>query len=162
MKKLLSLLICATLIVCVLAGCAKSNERTQDELDALRPSESVNYEELMPIDEFPGTFQNDEYTVVAEQVSDQIMKFTVTSAITDDKGYEWQMSGYFSEQTYRINYTDSAKYAVTYDENGQEISRTAEYENGSGRMQFDGKDKLLWNENYENRDGKIELERAEG
>ena len=162
MKKALCVILCAMLTACVFAGCSKeSKSAEQEKFDSLTPSESVNYDELIPIYEFVGTYTNDDYTVVVEQESDQILSFTVTTNKKDgNTGYEWQMTGYFSDQTYRVNYTEAVKYAVTFDKNGDETDRTAEYENGSGTMQFTDSDKLFWENDTERLDGSIELARV--
>lgn len=163
MKKILSLLLCMALTACFFAGCSKGDGKSaeQEKFDSLMPSESTNYDELIPIYEFAGTYANDDYTVLAEQESDQILKFTVTTNTNENgKGYEWQMAGYFSDQTYRVHYTEAVKYAVTFDKNGAETDRTAEYENGSGTMQFTDNNKLFWENNSERLDGSLELARV--
>ena len=43
----------------------------------------------------------------------------------------------------------SAKYNVSYDNTGKETKRTAEYENGLGRIQFDENDSLKWTNEME-------------
>ena len=159
-KKLLCVLLCVVISACVFTSCTTSGSKAQKKYDSLVPSESVNYDELIPIYEFAGIYANDAYTIVAEQESDQIMTFTVTTNDNDGKGYEWQMMGYFSDQTYRVNYTESVKYSVTFDKNGKEIGREKEYENGSGRMQFTEKNELFWEDNNEVLDGNNELKRT--
>ncbi len=163
MKKALCVLLCVALTVCIFAGCSKGDGKSaeQEKFDSLKPSESVNYDDLIPIYEFVGTYTNDDYSVVVEQESDQILTFIVTTNTNDDgTGYEWQMTGYFSDQTYRVNYTEAVKYAVTFDKNGDETDRTAEYEIGSGTMQFTDSDKLFWENDTERLDGSIELARV--
>ncbi len=158
MRKLLSVILCAVLTACVFAGCSKNGKSVeQEKFDSLMPSESVNYDELIPIYEFVGTYTNDDYTVLVEQESDQILKFTVTASAEDGTGYEWQAQGYFSDQTYRVNYTECVKYTVTFDNNGAETERTAEYENGTGTMQFTDRGKLFWENDSERLDGSNEL-----
>lgn len=163
MKKALCVLLCVALTVCIFAGCSMGDGKSaeQEKFDSLKPTESVNYDDLIPIYEFVGTYTNDDYSVVVKQESDQILTFIVTTNKNDDgTGYEWQMTGYFSDQTYRVNYTEAVKYAVTFDKNGDETDRTAEYEIGSGTMQFTDSDKLFWENDTERLDDSIELARV--
>ena len=159
MKKIICVVLCAVLSACALAGCSKGgNSQKSKDADNLFPSESVNYDKLTPIYEFAGTYKNDDYTVVVELESDQILKFTVTTNKNKDgRVDEWQMTGYFSDQTYRVNYNQAVKYTVDFDENGEEKQRTAEYENGSGRMQFAEGNKLFWEHDTQKLEGNTEL-----
>ena len=164
MKKALCVLLCVALTVCIFAGCSKGDGKSaeQEKYDNLTPNESANYDDLIPIYEFVGTYKNDDYTVAVEQESDQILKFTVTTNKNEKgSGYEWQITGYFSDQTYRVNYSEGVKYTVTFDKNGKETGRAAEYENGSGRMQFTDSNKLFWENDTERLDGNTELKKSE-
>lgn len=161
MKRAISVILCLTLVGCIFAGCKANTEyKGKEKLDKDMPSESVNYDELTPIYDFEGTYKNDDYTAEVETVSDQILKVIITSNVENSKGYVWEITDYFSDQTYRINYTDSIKYAVTYDKNGGEAARETEYENGSGRIQFTEKGKLLWDDSLEKHDEAIEMKKA--
>ncbi len=162
MKKVLCVILCAMLTACVFAGCSKEGKSAeQKKFDSLTPSQSVNYDELIPIYEFVGTYTNDDYTVVVEQESDQILSFTVTTNKKDgNTGCEWQMMGYFSDQTYRVHYTEAVKYTVSFDKNGEETDRTAENKNGIGKMQFTDSDKLFWENDTERLDGSNEFVKA--
>ncbi len=143
MKKAISLLICAALCVCIFSGCSKIGDASKDV--KLKPTEPVNAEDLIPENEFIGTYKNKDYTATVEKNEDGVFTVSIKSAVKDNKNAEWTLSGYFSSETYRINYTDAVKTVITYDRNGKETERKNEYENGMGRIQFTSDGDLIWN-----------------
>lgn len=141
MKKGIILLLILVLITAFF-GCSKGSNIIGER--ALKPTEAVDEKDLIPTDEFYGTFKNSDYTMVIEKTDNEEMHVSVKSAPKNNVGYEWDFSAAFSISTYRINYTDAVKTKVTYDKNGKETSRSTEYNNGVGRIQFSDKDNLKW------------------
>ena len=120
------------------------------------PSEKVEYDELTPSYEFVGIYENENYTAEVAQKSDEIMFVTVKTKAQRGKGSEWQIEGYFSEQTYRVNYTKAKEFEIIFDKNGKESDRREVSAVESGKLQFTDGGKLLW-EDYTNSGNAVEL-----
>ena len=142
MKRITALLLTAVICAAVFGGCSKKAVIVEDR--KLKPTEPIKAEDLLPEEEFLGTFVNDDYIMVIEQTDNDRIHITVKSAVKDKIGYEWDIYSIFSNSTYRINYTDAVKTVVNYDKNGKETSRENEYENGVGRIQFSDSNTLKW------------------
>ena len=143
MKKVLVILLSAALIMCMFSACVEEDGIVGDR--RLKPTESVNEEDLIPENDFVGVYVSDGYTMTVEKRNGEEMLVTVTSPVKNNVSYEWKISGFFSEQTARINYTDAVKTAINYDKNGKETSRSDEYTYGTGRIQFSDTKNLTWN-----------------
>jgi cytoskeletal protein RodZ len=111
---------------------------------------------------FLGAYRNSDYTVNVEQAPDGELTFTVTGKPDGNVGYEWTITGYYSGDTYRVNYKDAVKEEITYGEDGAETSRKTVYGNGIGRMQFTEDGALLWEDETEAAGGRIVLNRVRG
>ena len=111
---------------------------------------------------FLGVYRNSGYTVNVEQAPDGELTFTVTAEPDGNVGYEWTITGYYSGDTYRVNYKDAVKEEITYSEDGAETGRKTVYENGIGRMQFSDDGALLWQNETEASGGQIVLTRVKG
>lgn len=111
---------------------------------------------------FLGAYRNSDYTVNVEQAPDGELTFTVTGKPDGNVGYEWTITGYYSGDTYRVNYKDAVKEEITYGEAGAETSRKTVYGNGIGRMQFTEDGALLWEDETEAAVGRIVLNRVRG
>lgn len=162
MKKITIILLAATLCLALFSGCsAKSENKSAYEEDKLAPTEAVDPETLLPSEDFLGTYQNEEYTLTAVINENDEMVITITSAIHEGVGYEWVCQGYFSDENYRVNYTDGLKYKIAYDNAGTEQSRETVYDYGAGRIQFSDTDHLLWKNNVEDIEENTEFTRIE-
>ena len=146
MKKIISIILCCVLCTCVFAAC--SAQKANNDI-VLKPTEKIDTSNLLPEDNFLGTYKNDDYTAVITKDEDGKFNIVITSKIEKAKGDEWQIKGWFSETTYRVNYKNAVKYNVSYDNTGKETKRAAEYENGLGRIQFDEKGSLKWTNEME-------------
>lgn len=154
MKRAIVIILAVALCVCVLCSCNKKNP---DGSDNLKPTEPINIEELVPDEDFVGDYKNDDYTAHVEKSDGGEMVVTIKSAPKDGVGYEWVIQGFFSDETYRVNYTDAVKYTVSYNSNGKEKSRETEYENGAGRITFADTEHFTWNNSMENIEGSNEF-----
>ncbi len=56
----------------------------------------------------------------------------------------WVMSGPFDTDTLTVDYADCVKTLVTYADDGNPVSEIVEYENGTGRIVFDGLSSFTW------------------
>ena len=155
MKKAITVLLSAVLLVCIFGACAKSDDIIGDK--KLKPTESVNIEDRLEEDEFIGTYANEDYTMTVEQGENGMLKVVVKTPVKDRVSYEWQFGGYFSRETYRINYTQGVKTVISYDKDGNETGRETEYDDGVGRVQFSDSKALQWNSSLD--DVSVKLER---
>lgn len=155
MKKAICILLCVILSGCAFSACSKNNKAQEN--DSLMPSDSVNYDELTPSYEFVGTYENENYTAEVTQKSDEIMFVTVKTKTKSGKGSEWQLEGYFSEQTYRVNYTKAREFEIAFDKNGKETERKETSNVESGRIQFSDSGKLLWDDYTNSSTDSVEL-----
>ena len=164
-KKLISMILCGLICAAALTGCSQEEKKekvepTTYEVEGRLPSEDVNYDELIPSNEFVGTYKNEDYTVKAAQVSDEIMSFQVKSKKKEKTVCKWTIEGYFDEQTYYVHYTDAVKTKITYNSKGVKLSSKTEYEDGTGVMMFSGDGKLYWKNTREMPDGNVVFTKA--
>lgn len=117
----------------------------------------MNYEELVPDEDFVGDYKNDGYTAHVEKDENGEMVITVKSVVKEGVGYEWILKGYFSDETYRVNYTDAVKYVISYKSDGSEKSRETEYSNGAGRITFADTGHFTWTNSIEKLEGSNEF-----
>ena len=159
MKKIIALAMVSVLCICVFCACSKKNGDKNDNssYDVLKPTEEVNIEELVPDEDFVGDYKNDDYTAHVEKDENSEMVITVRSVVKDGTGYEWVLRGYFSDEYYRVNYTDAVKYAVSYKTDGSEKSRETVYENGAGRISFADTGHFTWSNSMETLEGSNEF-----
>ncbi len=148
MKKVLILSFISVLIICVISGCSKNKDIVGDP--ELKPTEPIKAEDLIPADNFLGTYKNDTYTMEVKKGEDGQFNVFINSAIENRTSYEWEINAFFSNDTYRLNYTDAVKTVVTYDKNNKELKRTTEYDNGVGRLQFFDDTSLRWENEIDN------------
>ena len=113
------------------------------------PEASVPPEELRPDNDFAGLFANDAYTALIRKNENGEMQVTIASATADPALSEWTMSGFFSDESYRIRYADAVKSLITFDAGGTETGRETVYENGSGTIRFSDPNHFLWDNDTE-------------
>ena len=113
------------------------------------PDLTIPPESLRPDDDFTGLFSNGEYNALITKNDGDEMAVAIVSAKPDKTGCEWTMSGYFSDENYRIRYSNAVKTVITYGKDGSEASRVTEYENGSGVIQFSDTGAFTWINNME-------------
>ena len=159
MKKILAIIFAAALCFTVLCSCSKKDNanNSADRSDRLKPTENINIEELVPDEDFVGDYKNDDYTAHVEKNDGGEMVITIKSAPKDGTGYEWVIQGFFSDETYRVNYTDAVKYMVAYSSSGNERSRETVYDNGAGRITFTDTEHFIWNNSMEILEGSNEF-----
>ena len=148
MKRALILLLSVMLCACFLASCSKGDVGIGDI--ELKPTKAVNAEDLISAEKFIGSFSNKEYKMTVQNAEKGLVHVTIKSKIKKNVSYEWEIEAFFSEQTYRINYTDAIKTVVKYDKNGNETNREEMYNNGVGRIQFSDSDNLTWQNSVDN------------
>lgn len=157
----------ALILFCFFCACSNNSEeakivngdKAMGSINRLVPSEGGTSKETLPSSAFTGTFANDYCTATVEIDGDEMVFRIATNEKTDNTYREWLMKGYFSEETGRVNYSNAVKYLITCNKRGDEIQRQVEYDYGSGRMQFDGPDRLVWTNNTELPEGGSELTR---
>ena len=161
MKKFLALLLSLVLCLGFFSACAKGDGTTDSsnntDTKILQPTEAVDPETLLPDEDFTGDYQNETYTAHIEKNDAEEMVVTITTAVTDGTATAWQMSGFFGDETYRINYDNAVKAVITYDSSGAEKSRENEYEDGVGRIQFTDSEHFTWHNGMEVLDDESEF-----
>ena len=182
MKKMIAALtLCFAVCACLFAACKKEppaptgtdastaapTSGTETETEPAPTEEETDGAENesegnVPAKAFLGVYRNSGYTVNVEQAPDGELTFTVTAEPDGNVGYEWTITGYYSGDTYRVNYKDAVKEEITYSEDGAETGRKTVYENGIGRMQFSDDGALLWQNETEASGGQIVLTRVKG
>ena len=108
------------------------------------PEGTIPPEALQPDNDFAGLYVNDAYTALIVKGENGEMQVTIASASADPAVSEWTMSGFFSDENYRIRYGNAVKALVTYGADGAIASREIEYEQSSGMIQFSDPDHFLW------------------
>ena len=160
MKKAITVLISFILCVALLSACS-GNKDVVIKSEKLSPTEAIDAEKLKADEDFAGDFKSDIYTAHIEKDKNGEMVVTIRSAVKNNIGYEWKISGFFANETYRINYTEATKYVITYKSDKTEKSRKKEYEGGSGRIQFSDSNSFKWNNDMEKLESDKEFERIE-
>ena len=148
MKKAIVVFLSVIISLSFFSACSKKGEFVKTK--ELKPTETIKAEDVIPKEKFIGIFKNDEYTMTVEETDDDQMHVTIKSTVKNKVGYEWEIYALFSENTYRINYTDAVKTIVNFDKNGKETERKTEYENGVGRIQFEDVNILIWENSLDN------------
>ena len=152
MKKLITVLLCVAVCGCIFGGCAKKNNAAGNT-DLLQPTTAIDIEKLQPDEDFVGDYKNDDYTAHIEKNENDEMVITITSVPKDGIGYEWVITGYFANETYRVNYSDAVKSVITFNKKGAEKSRKEEYNYGAGRIQFSDDSHFEWHNSVERLEG---------
>ena len=155
MKKIILIGICVLFCASLLSACSSDKGYTNDIM--LKPTEAVDASALLPEESFLGTYKNEDYTAEVTKADDGQLSIIIKSAVVKASGSEWHIEGFFSETTYRVNYTDAVKENLSFDKTGKETSRETEYDYGSGRIQFDENGKLVWLNGTEKLSGSNEL-----
>ena len=159
MKRIITLLLCLAVISTVLTACSKGQGGSNTDVEKLKPTETVDAGKLQPDEDYTGDYANDEYTAHIEKDENGEMTVLIRSKAEDGAFYEWTMSGYFSEEHSRINYDNAVKYLVSLNNKGREKNRSAEYENGAGRISFTDTGHFVWNDSMEAGKENTEFER---
>ena len=147
MKKIIAVLLCAALFASFFAACKKENN-TQTSDIILKPTQKVNTASLKPEADFLGTYANEAYTVEVTKAEDGQLHISIReNAKTAD--ISWEMDGWFSKETCRVNYTDAVKV-----ENGE-----TKYDYGTGRLQFSENGTLIWDNYTEQLSGSTEMQK---
>lgn len=160
MRKIIISAVIVILIAIILAGCSEKVGRVDPKEEKLHASQPVAPEDLLSENDFVGIYKNGDYTIEVKQGGDELFYFTVTSAAKDGQSSEWKMNGYFSSETYRVNYTGAVKTVIYYNKSGTEKSRETAYTDGAGRMQFGDDGSLVWNNSMETLEGSNTLKKA--
>ncbi len=166
MKRITSLSLALIICLCAFAACGKKEDDREkssgpimSSTDKIAPTEEVNIETAKTEDDFFGEFGNDDYTASAQAGEGNIMIFTIKSKISENKSDEWVIKGYYSEESSLVNYTGAVRYEINHDRTGAEKSRETVYENGAGRIVFDGPDKFTWHNSTDFIEGNTEFAR---
>ena len=120
----------------------------------------MNIETAKTENDFFGEFGNEDYTASAQAGEGNIMIFTVKSKISENKSDEWGIKGYYSEESSLVNYTGAVRYEITHNRTGAKKSRETVYDNGAGRIIFDGPDKFTRRNSTDFIEGNTEFTRT--
>ncbi len=141
MKKMLSLLLVA-LMVLSLAACAAKT--------APAGSEAAESDGQNPVMNFVGTYGCERATMIVECKGADEAQFTVTWSGSAASHAEWTMSGKLDTDKLTVDYTDCVKKEVTFNEDGSVASEDVIYEDGTGTITFSPEDNsLTWNDAME-------------
>lgn len=98
---------------------------------------------------YAGVYGAGRCTVRIEPVSDSEAKVSIVWGDSAFEAYEWEMTGYFNPDTYRLTYSDCVKTDVVFAEDGSE-TRTVLYEDGVGRFQLQPDHSMEWQDEQDN------------
>ena len=91
-----------------------------------------------PVMNFAGTYQSGRCSLTITPDGKDGATITATWGNSADCASKWIMHAAFDPDTLRLTYADSTKTTSTYDENGNVVSQTVDYTDGSGRLQLFG------------------------
>ena len=165
MKRILAVLSALLICLCIFTACGKNKKTVEDETviapeDIIKPTEAPELGTVRTEDDLFGSFDSGDYTATLEAGENGTVVFTIKDKAVDNKSHEWVIKGYFGNENNVVNYINAVKYEITYDRTGAEKNREALYENGTGRMVFDGRDSFVWKNSFETLDGKNEFTRV--
>jgi len=158
MRKFLSILLAALMLLAV-AACAAENP-AEEPTPAVTPSEPENNG---PVDEEPtggeedgqnpvmnfiGVYGAYRISALVEAEGTENARITISGSASAFEHVSWTMSGRLDLDTLTVDYTDCVKTTSVFDEDGNETV-TTDYENGTGRITFEG-DTLTWQDDQEN------------
>ena len=135
-----------------------STEKFQAENDALAEA----LEEAMttpgpdedgqnPVMNFVGPYAADRANMLVEPLGDNGAVVQVSWANSAAEQVVWTMSGPLDADTLTMEYADCVKTTRVYQSDGSVASETVEYENGTGRILFNGTDSTIaWEDDQEN------------
>ena len=158
MKKNIAAVLLLTLCLLLFTACKDKNEELGSDYvpevatvdEATVPAEKFRAEE-----DFTGTYVNDVYTAYIAKTANDELAVIITSAVQNGQGSEWTMSGYLSDINYKVNYDNAVKAVISYNSEGDEISRNTEYVDGSGKIVFDDNNGFTWINSMENIENNI-------
>ena len=102
-----------------------------------------------PVMNFAGTYQSGRCSLTITPGGKDGATITATWGNSADCASKWIMHAVFDPDTLRLTYADSTKTTSTYDENGNVVSQTVDYTDGSGRLQLFGDGTLRWEDENE-------------
>ena len=102
-----------------------------------------------PVMNFAGTYQSGRCSLTITPDGKDGATITATWGNSADCASKWIMHAAFDPDTLRLTYADSTKTTSTYDENGNVVSQTVDYTDGSGRLQLFGDGTLRWEDENE-------------
>lgn len=135
--KKIALFALASAMVLSFAACGGNDKKDTSSQPVSQTDVAVN-----PKD-YAGTFMADRCVMTVEVENEKDVTIVVEWSNSADDMYRWEMSGWFDADTFRVVYSDSTKYTLTYDDKNRETKKV-EYTDGMGRIQFTGKDELVW------------------
>lgn len=97
-----------------------------------------------PVMNVIGPYVSDRARAQVECLGDDSAKITIEWSGSAWDLARWVMSGRFDTETLTVEYTDCVKTIVTYADDGSVVSEEVEYENGTGRVVFDGESGFTW------------------
>ena len=97
-----------------------------------------------PVMNVIGPYVSDRARAQVECCGDDGAKITIEWGGSAWEMARWVMTGRFDTETLTVEYTDCVKSILTYGDDGSLVSEEVEYENGTGRVVFDGADSFTW------------------
>ena len=149
MKKIVITALMMALSLALFSACAESDKAksTPDEVytrPATGDEPTIPSEEFRPLNDFVGTYRNDDYTAQITKDKNEELSVKITSAVRDGESFEWTMSGFLSNINYKVHFDNAVKTVITYNSEGKETNRETAYENGSGRLVFNDNKAFSW------------------
>ena len=103
-----------------------------------------------PVMNFIGFYRADRASILVEAEGKDGAKFTVTWGSSYNERSEWIMSGTLDTDTLTVAYDNCVRTDCVFADDGSVKSTTVVYENGSGRIVFDGESyALTWEDGQE-------------
>ena len=100
-----------------------------------------------PVMNFVGPYASGRAHAMVEAEGSDRAKITIEWGDSANALVRWVMSGTLDPDTLTVEYYNCVRSYVTYKEDGSVESETAEYENGTGTIIFDGGSSFTWKGN---------------
>ncbi len=138
-------------------------EYSQDEQITLEVSEDTDLVAVFefaedgqnPVMNFIGPYVCDRARALVEADGSDGARITIKWGSSAWELGRWVIAGPFDADTLTVDYTDCVMSVLTYGDDGELKSEAVEYENGTGRIVFDGAGSFTWHDDMSERDDMV-------
>ena len=139
-KRLIEIFLTFALLVMALAGCGKGGETTPE----------TDEDTQNPVMNFVGEYYAGRAHMLVGAEGADGAKITIHGGSSAWESTEWTINGKIDTETLTVEYTDAVRKELVYNDSGELDKETVVYEDGKGRVVFNGEDyTITWEDDTE-------------
>lgn len=147
-KKLLAIILTATMLFMVMTSCGKGSESNSDHSG--NDPDGISVDTQNPVMNIVGEYAADRAVMLIEAEGEKNARITINWGSSAWENTQWFINGEFDAEKMTIEYTGATRTDTTYADNGEVEKETVVYQNGAGRIIYNDVDaSITWEDDTE-------------